>query len=235
MALGCPTQDGVEWRLRDLVLASLLAVLFLVPLTAAALPRLQEDRWNQVILGVCLEALAVIPAVAVTVRRRGIKHLRQFGLGRYPWKRCLLLGLAGGAVLIVVVQGCGGIMEAFGMHLDRQSILAETLLARGHPGRLFLFLLAAAMVAPLWEEIFFRGLAYRVLRQRLGALGACLLSGLLFAMLHAEPWLLRLPIFLLGVLLAAFFEWSGSLYVPMAAHSAANTFSILLAYLGLAR
>ena len=124
-------------------------------------------------------------------------------------------------------------MELIGIHLAPQRILTETLLAQRGPGRLAAFLMAAAFVAPLWEEVFFRGLAYRVLRHRWGVVAGIVLSALLFTLLHAEPLVLRLPIFLLGACLALFYEKAGSLYVPIIAHGVSNALSVLLAYYGL--
>lgn len=233
MALASPPAAGIQWHLSDLIVTVLLSLVLLVPLVFVAMPLLLASRWNLLILGVVLEAAAVLPAVAVVARWRGARHLWQFGLGRYPWKKGLLLGLVGGLGLFVLLQGLGTFLESCGAHLAPQRLLADTLLAQKDPGRLLIFLLVAAIVAPFWEEIFFRGLTYQVLRHRLGVLAGCLLSGALFALLHAEPMLLRLPIFLLGALLAGLYEMAGSLYVPIVAHAVANTLSTLLAYFGL--
>jgi membrane protease YdiL (CAAX protease family) len=224
---------AVEWRLRDLSFAGLLSLAFMIPLTYAFLPLLLRGKWHQIILGVALEAAAVLPAVLLVARWRGARHLRQFGLGRYPWQKGLLLGLAGGAGLFLLTQGCGGLMQACGARMATQGILAETVLKHPGPGRLALFLAAAALIAPVWEEVFFRGLAYPVLRRSLGPAAGVLLSALLFAMLHAEPILFRLPIFLLGSCLAVFYELAGSLYVPIVAHATANVLSTMLAYWGI--
>ena len=225
----------MNWRLRDLAYASLLSLAFMVPLTIIATPLLLANRWNQVILGVTLEAIAVLPAVFLIARWRGARHLYQFGLGRYPWKKGLFMGLAGGLLLFALVQGCGSLMERFGARLAPQKLLAETLLMDRRPDRFLLFLLVAAVIAPIWEEIFFRGLAYTVIRRRLGVTAGVLLSGILFAILHEEPILMRLPIFLLGTCLALYYERFGSLYVPILAHGVVNTMSTLIAYFGLMR
>ncbi|MGE5549239.1 MAG: lysostaphin resistance A-like protein [Bacteroidota bacterium] len=226
---------GPDLRLRDLAYAGLLSAIFMAPLTIVAAPLLLASKWNQVTIGVTLEAASVLPAVFLIARWRGARHLDQFGLGRCSWRKILFLGLLGGLLLFLMVQGCGSLMERCGARFAPQKILAETLLLDRRPDRLLLFLLIAAVIAPLWEEIFFRGLAYPAIRRRLGVTAGVLLSGVLFAMLHAEPLFMRVPIFLLGACLAIFYERAGSLYVPILAHGVANTLSTLLTYYGLVR
>lgn len=232
MALARRVPPGLDWRLRDLPLAILLGLVLLVPLTYAALPLLLASRWHQVTLGVVLEALAIVPAVALVARWRGARHLRELGLGRYPLWRCLGIGVACGLGIFIVVQGCGVLMERLGSRPPAARLLTEALISPRSPGRLLVFLAVAVLVAPFWEELFFRGFAYPVLRRRLGAVPGVILSALFFALLHAEPFLLRLPIFILGILLALIYERTGSLYAPMAAHAVANTLSTLLFYAG---
>ncbi|MGE5598377.1 MAG: lysostaphin resistance A-like protein [Bacteroidota bacterium] len=235
MPLQAQTPPAIPWRLRDLAVAGILAFAFLAPLSLLSLPWLSASPWNLVILGVVLEALAVLPAVAITACRRGVRHLWQMGLGRYPWKKGLVLGLAGGAGLFLLVQGCGGLLEALGVRPAPQKFLTEVLARRETPLHLAVFFLVVAVVAPLWEEIFFRGLVYVIFRRAVGIAAGAVLSGFLFALLHAEPMLLRLPICLLGVGLALFYEASGSLYPPMIAHGVSNILSALLALAGLGR
>lgn len=226
-----PTRQGADWRMQDLAWAGLLSLAILVPLTSLAMPYLSASRWHQVTLGVSLEACAFIPAVILAAKRRGAGPA-DLGLGRYPWRKALFLGCCGGTAAFLLVQACGSLLAAMGARVPEQRLLAETLLMRRQSGNLLLFLGIAGVVAPVWEELFFRGLGYSVLRRRLGAAAASFLSALLFALLHAEPLLLRLPIFLLGIFLAFLFQWSGSLYVPIAAHGVANILSTMLAYLG---
>lgn len=232
MPLLTPLPPAVQWRLRDLAIAGILAVAFLVPLSALGLPWLSLSRWNLVTLGVVLQACAVLPAVAITAGHRGVRHLRQMGLGRYPWKKGLALGAAGGVCLFLLVQGCGGLLEMLGTRPAQQQLLSDVLLKQGTPLQLAVFILAVSVVAPLWEEIFFRGLVYPIFRRALGVAAGAALSGFLFALLHAEPLLLRVPIGLLGVGLALFYEASGSLYPPMIAHGVSNTLSTLVALAG---
>lgn len=87
-----------------------------------------------------------------------------------------------------------------------------------------------AIVVPIGEEIFFRGLAYGALRRRLGRHAAVLASALFFAAAHLSLVEL-MPIFILGVILAYLYEYTGSLVPGMIAHAINNLAALVLFYL----
>lgn len=83
-----------------------------------------------------------------------------------------------------------------------------------------LFFLAACIIGPFVEELFFRGLFYSWLRQRLPMLLCVILSTLAFASMHG----FLSPIQLIGGLVfAVLFEWRKSIWAPYIVHVAANT------------
>lgn len=82
------------------------------------------------------------------------------------------------------------------------------------------FFFAAVVVAPIVEEVLFRGLLHNALRVRVGR-AAILVSSGLFAVTHL--YIINfLPVFALGVLLAWLYERRGSLWAPIVAHAFAN-------------
>jgi membrane protease YdiL (CAAX protease family) len=101
-------------------------------------------------------------------------------------------------------------------------------------GEGFGFLLVAAtvaLVAPLWEEVLFRGLLLRSLQRRLGAVPAVLLSSAAFGVLHAQPGrgvALVVVTGALGVVLAVVTLRAGRLGPAVVAHAAFNGVTVLL-------
>jgi membrane protease YdiL (CAAX protease family) len=85
-------------------------------------------------------------------------------------------------------------------------------------------------MAPLMEEVFFRGFIFGGLRDRWGWVFAAVVSGLLFGVAHiGNPGSLLVvaPIAGVGALFAWGYNWSGSLVGPIIAHLLFNTMSIL--------
>ncbi len=115
---------------------------------------------------------------------------------------------------------------AFGVQLSPQAVLMR-LQTQGIG--FVLTLIAAAVVAPIAEEIFFRGFMYGGLRKRIGVVAAMLVSTIFFTALHLTVELF-VPIFFLGLFLAWLYEYTGSLYPGMLLHAANNAISLILLY-----
>ncbi|HEX5791227.1 MAG TPA: CPBP family intramembrane glutamic endopeptidase [Luteolibacter sp.] len=79
----------------------------------------------------------------------------------------------------------------------------------------------AVIIAPTCEELVFRGYLYPILKKYAGFWPALIASSLLFGLAHGSLASL-LPLCLLGGLLAALYERTGSIWVPVAIHFCFN-------------
>jgi len=71
----------------------------------------------------------------------------------------------------------------------------------------------AAVVTPVIEEVFFRGLLYRCFRNRFSVLPASVAVGVMFGLVHTEYPLAVLPeLAVAGLLLCLLYEYTGSLW-----------------------
>jgi hypothetical protein len=77
-------------------------------------------------------------------------------------------------------------------------------------------------VAPLAEEIFFRGFLYQAFRNSYGVLPGALLSAVIFGAIHFEFFKL-VQLAILGVILALLFEKTQSLWPPIMLHALNNS------------
>ena len=89
--------------------------------------------------------------------------------------------------------------------------------------------LTAVVVAPFFEELFFRGYFYPTLKRYVGPVVSSILVSALFACIHANVQSL-LPLFGLALCLTIAYEWTGSLLVPMTMHAMFNSVNLLLMY-----
>jgi membrane protease YdiL (CAAX protease family) len=105
-----------------------------------------------------------------------------------------------------------------------------------HPGgigTLLLALLVTAVAAPICEEIFFRGMLFRLLRTRVGLLAAVLLSAIAFGLAHASPAVspALLPTFMfMGIVLAVVYVRTGWLTNNILLHAFSNAIATVAAY-----
>ncbi|MGB0774210.1 MAG: lysostaphin resistance A-like protein [Akkermansiaceae bacterium] len=84
----------------------------------------------------------------------------------------------------------------------------------------------AIIVAPLAEEIVFRGYFYPIIKRCGGATLAIILTSLMFAAVHTNVPAL-LPLFFLAVLFALAYEITGTLWAPILIHAAFNATTIV--------
>jgi uncharacterized protein len=94
---------------------------------------------------------------------------------------------------------------------------------------LLLLLAVGAVVAPVVEELFFRGLLYGYLRDRRGIAAAVVVSSAVFAVMHFIPPLMP-SLFVFGVVLALVYERYGSLYPAIALHALNNAVIFVALY-----
>lgn len=91
---------------------------------------------------------------------------------------------------------------------------------------LWLQILAVGIVAPIAEELLFRGILYRRMRTWLNVLPASIIALVIFAAVHGNL-LQALYAFLLGTLLIWAYEHFANLIAPILLHISANLISIL--------
>ncbi len=142
------------------------------------------------------------------------------------------LGLAAGLVGTVMTYLINGGL-AFVFQPDEpvdQQVLQDAL---SGGSSLVLALVVAVVLAPIAEEVLFRGVLFQALRSRVGLWPAAVMSSVLFTLVHVEivmsQPLALVGLFSLGVLLAWAFHRTGSLLVPIIGHAVFNAISITLA------
>ncbi len=87
-------------------------------------------------------------------------------------------------------------------------------------------LIVIGVLAPIAEELIFRGLIFRRLRDYFGFMWAAVLSGLIFGVYHGNLTQ-GIFAFLMGMLFAAIYEHYGTLWAGITAHMANNIFATL--------
>ena len=100
-------------------------------------------------------------------------------------------------------------------------------------GLLLLALLVTAVAAPICEEIFFRGMLFRLLRTRVPLWAAVLLSAVAFGLAHASPAvsLALLPTFMfMGIVLAVVYTRTRWLTNSILLHGLSNAIATIVAF-----
>ncbi len=203
----------------------------IVALAAAAM---DHKMGLPLVLGVLLfQTLAILGAIRFVVLRK--YGLRWADLGLRPsspkWHR---RGIALAVLLLPVVAAINGILipQVAGEEFHNPQLYAVAPNGFSWPALLSM-LVMAGVVAPLGEELVFRGLLFPWLRGHFGALAAAVLSGLIFATLHGVPILIP-ALTAIGAALALFYQRCGSLWPVILAHGVFNSIMVIGLYAALA-
>jgi membrane protease YdiL (CAAX protease family) len=141
-------------------------------------------------------------------------------LARRPTARQVVLGAATGVALFFAATG---IMSLTTLLVPRPWVdtFDITHLFQGSPREQLAMALIASFLAPLAEEVAFRGYLLSALRTHLRPGAAIAASSVLFAAMHLDP--VRFPaVLFLGIFLGWLAWRSGSLWPAVAAHAANN-------------
>ncbi len=150
------------------------------------------------------------------------------------WRHLLYGGIAGLILVPTVGLISGGIEAVFREAVGHQVVVPEQVA----PGLSHLaagaLVVLAAVIAPISEEFFFRGVLFRTVRDRHGFWPAALASAIPFGLVHYVPspaidaLVLQLTMVFTGIGLAWIYERRGTIVASMAAHMAFNVVGLVV-------
>ncbi len=117
------------------------------------------------------------------------------------------------------------IMSLFNIAPEPQAV--ENVIGAANP---LIVVVAVVVVAPIAEEVFFRGVAFGAWAREYGPRRAIVMSALLFAVIHASLAAL-VPIFVLGLALAVIYWRTRNLASSITLHATFNLISVVIALL----
>jgi membrane protease YdiL (CAAX protease family) len=90
----------------------------------------------------------------------------------------------------------------------------------------FGFLMLSVLVAPVAEEVFFRGMLYNALRRRLHVIVAAPVQAIIFGLCHHFGPADTIGVVLIGLALALLYEWRKTLLAPVLMHALVNALAM---------
>jgi membrane protease YdiL (CAAX protease family) len=167
--------------------------------------------------------LALVGAAYFFALLSGRPAAADFGLRPGPlWRsvRLLVAVWIGFFVLSAIWAAAWGLKE--------QQTLPDELGANGPLLNALAVIVLVTVIAPLGEELFFRGFFFGALRNWRGPVLAALLTGALFGLIHAgsSPVGYLVPLAFFGVGLCLLYELTGSLYPAIALHALNNSVAL---------
>jgi membrane protease YdiL (CAAX protease family) len=176
-------------------------------------------QWSSSILGLIQYGviLGILYVITLGLDRRRFLAFRR----PTSWKRAA--GIA--ALILIAVFVVGGVVDQFGNPQKEQGLIPQNWdSSKIAPFAAFAFVVV--IVAPIVEELQFRGVGYGLL-ERFGPTAAVLLVGLAFALVHGL--IAGFPVILVfGTGLAYLRSRTDSIYPCMLLHASFNAFGLIV-------
>ncbi len=175
---------------------------------------------------------AALVCIWVFLRRHEMTWSEAFGLSRAPasLRRALIEGGLAALVTLPAAFLLGKIAELL---LARLGVAAQLQVAvrllqdRPPPEQMVVYGLGAVLLAPVAEEMLFRGILYPTLKQSGHPLLALLVTSLLFAATHLNL-MAFVPLTFLAIVLTWLYERTANLTAPIVAHVLFNAVNFAL-------
>jgi len=209
----------------DLIGIALIYLIFSsLIINAVQTPKQAEMALHPGSLIVSIGLQFMIAGIAVVMVYRRIHPIAWLGLRwpQWPWVFLIAPGTVIAMWLVFWLLQLGGYMrwiESLGVETMQDSV--KLLQTSDDHLILGLMAFAAVIVAPLCEEIVFRGYLYAASKKFAGPWVAAIFSALVFASAHGSLAAL-LPLFIFGLVLTFAYEKTGSLWAPIAIHFCFN-------------
>jgi membrane protease YdiL (CAAX protease family) len=167
--------------------------------------------------------LALVGAALFFARLAGRPTAGDFGLRRPPLRRAI-------GLLVVVWVGFYVLSALWVLilSLDERQELPDRLGADGSTLNLLAVVVLITVIAPLGEELFFRGYFFGALRNWRGVWPAAIATGVIFGLIHfgSAPVGFIVPLAFFGFGLCLLYHYSGSLYPCIALHALNNSVAL---------
>lgn len=216
-----PLNDSVPWKPIDNWIGVILLAVIDLGLLLLALQG-EKGYLAQSGLLVIIQLAYLLPVIIIFAWRR--INWKYLGFGKFEWSTLGIgCGLLVASYVIILLHNL--ILTALGVETQGDEI-SKLFSSLESPAWFFL---VGAVLAPLVEEIFFRGFLFQGFRQKYGWVSAMLISSGIFAIAHLDLASL-IPTFILGSLLAYLYHRSNSVWPGVILHALVNSFGLISVY-----
>ncbi len=193
----------------------------------------QESSYTPAALLFAIGFQIFMPAMAFAIVAARVNPIQWLGLRWKEWVR--IFGIAPLSVFLMFLfsitlylLGYNDMLISLGAAKEQEAV---TMFREGQdPLALGMMVFAAVIVAPVCEEVIFRGYLYPVAKKYAGATVAALFSALVFAGAHGNVAAL-IPLFVFGLVLVAVYEYTGSIWAPVGVHFLFNASTVVIQFL----
>ena len=218
------------WSWKEMLLL-LTLVLVLIPffieylLAQAFTDILQNDLYSGTLIGFIMSIIFTLGVFLIAIKPKNLKWKE---VGFQCFSKSYWSSIMGWIIILIV----GSILLAYVvdwlLEIGTNNSKTDSLATRLSTFNIIIAFISAAIVSPIYEEIFYRGFLYRFFRSKFGLLAGMLISSFIFMIVHI-PTFNSLPYtFLSGLIFAWTYEKTQSIYPAMIIHGIFNGIAVIL-------
>lgn len=228
-----PERPAATWRWWEAILVYLVIAILLGSLVALPLFLLIRSRGLADLTASAAIAVTNVVLLVLWLHRFHPLWRRIIGFPRRVWPE-VRAGIAFGAIVYpTIVIGVGILVSLLLEAIAGQEVSAPRQIP-AHPSAVgvAVSIAYAVVIAPIHEELFFRGILFRSLRDRYGFGMGAVGSGAAFGLIHyvPGPWyssLLLISVMVVtGMALAYLYERRGNIVASVVAHATFNVIGL---------
>ncbi|MFD2700535.1 CPBP family intramembrane glutamic endopeptidase [Paenibacillus shunpengii] len=220
---------SMEWSFKELGLL-LLLVLVIVPVTIEYLLQdflhewFQNSLYSGTLTGLIMAIIFIAGVYFIALKPHELRWtdngLQAFSKSYWGFIVIWFIALIASSILILIL------MELWGIGTENSK--TESLQQNISLLTILIGFVSAAIVSPVYEEIFYRGFLYKWFRVKWGVGAGLILSSIIFTIVHI-PTYNTLPVnFVSGVICAWCYEKTGSIVPRMIVHGGFNGLAVIL-------
>ena len=182
---------------------------------------------NRLLISQIMQTAITIGLIAFFLIKVRKQQFSDIGLKPFAEWRWLPLALAGGVLLYILTTFILGMLTVLFPELAEPQNVSNVIAEAQTTWDIIAVVIAVAILAPLGEELLFRGYIYHSLTPHYAPLVSMLFTSLIFGAMHLD-FLRFIPLSIVGLFLNIVAMKSKSLYGSMVMHAAWNMVMVLV-------
>ncbi len=222
-----------RWGSKEFILLMLLEFVFVIGCIKFIVKPiyfswLNNDLYAGTLIGLTIAMILLLGVYFIALRPKALSW-GEVGITRFlwrDWKTIIIYSvilLVGAVIIVVLTSFIGNTWENSKTESLQRNVTFFTVC---------IAFVSAAVISPIYEEIFYRGFLYRWLRTRMGLIGAIILSSMIFTIVHIPTYNVMPVNFFGGIIFALAYERTNSIWPSVIIHGITNGIMVLLTSLG---
>lgn len=208
----------------------LILVLVLVPIFVEYLlmnylsVSFQNDLYAGTLVGFIMSIIFMSGLYLIALKPKRLSW-HDVGLNRFPLK--YWGPIAGWMVVSIIVSILLVlVMDLIGVGVENSK--TESIQSHMTPLNFMIAFMSASIISPIYEEIFYRGFLYRLLRSKRGIATGMLVSSFIFMIVHIPTYNVLPVTFASGLIFSWTYEKTGSVMPAIIIHGTFNGIALIL-------